>query len=286
MKAADNNKSPGNKPVDAIILAAGEGTRMGNTDDAGQPCDGPKPKVAYEVAGQPMIRWVVHACMQANVRRCVVVVGFEGNQVREALADMNNCVFVEQNERLGTGHATRMAEPYFSDHSDDADVFVLAGDGPLIRPQTLTTLLNTHRANHAAATLATAIIDDPSGYGRVIRDANHHFDRIVEQKDATADELAVREINPSYYCFDARKLFDGLARINNNNAQQEYYLTDVPGLLKRDGDTVTVVDAVPAQDVLSINTTAQLREVDRLLRARIDHPSRQEVATAPARRPA
>ncbi|MEM9883561.1 MAG: NTP transferase domain-containing protein [Planctomycetota bacterium] len=245
-------------PPAAVLLAAGRGTRMG----------GDRPKVLHEVASRPMIRWVVDACLDAGVSRIAVVVGYRGDEVRNALADEPACAFVEQAEQLGTAHAVEMARPWFEDEPAD-DVLVLAGDGPLIRAATLTRLLDVHRESHAAATLATAVIDDPTGYGRVLRTPRNTFDQIVEQKDATPEQLAVREVNPSYYCFDGPTLFDALPRVGNANAGGEYYLTDVPGLLEAEGRTVALVDAVPAADVLSINTPAQLAEVDRLLKQRL-----------------
>jgi bifunctional UDP-N-acetylglucosamine pyrophosphorylase/glucosamine-1-phosphate N-acetyltransferase len=252
MSASHNSTAP-----QAIILAAGKGKRMG----------GDRAKVLFEVADRPMINWVVDACHDAGVARCVIVVGYQGALVHEVLAGSPQCVFVEQTEQLGTGHATAMAQPLFA--GEPCDVFVLAGDGPLIRASTLQTLLARHRDSRAAATLATAIIDDPQGYGRVMRGTDGGFDRIVEQKDATAEQLEVREVNPSYYCFTSDALFDSLSRIDNHNQQGEYYLTDVPGLLKTQGRVISVVDAVPPEDVLSINTPEQLAEVDRILRARI-----------------
>lgn len=249
-----------NQPAapEAIILAAGKGTRMG----------GDLPKVVHEVAGKPMVWWVVQACRQAGVGRCVIVVGYKGDLVRQALAGVEGVVFVEQAEQLGTGHAAQMARPLYEGKAG-VDVFVLAGDGPLIRAQTLAELLKLHRDQRASATLATAILDDPSGYGRVVRDADGQFAAIVEQKDATPDQLALREVNPSYYCFASDDLFASLAQVRNDNNQNEYYLTDVPALLKKQGKAVRVIDAVPSQDVLSINTTAQLAEVDAILRARL-----------------
>ncbi|MCC6581783.1 MAG: NTP transferase domain-containing protein [Phycisphaeraceae bacterium] len=243
--------------MDAILLAAGKGTRMNSE----------LPKVLLEVAGRPMLHWVVDACREAGVRRCILVVGFKADLVRDSLKGDDFCAFVDQPEQLGTGHATRMAQPLF-DHVLPVDVFVLAGDGPLIRPATLRRLLDCHRSTKAVSTLATAVIDDPAGYGRVLRAADGSFDRIVEQKDATDAQKQIREVNPSYYCFRSDRLFAGLAEIRADNSQKEYYLTDVPGLLKRKGQTVSVVDAVPPEDVLSINTPQQLAEVDRILRAR------------------
>jgi len=243
----------------AIILAAGKGTRMG----------GDRAKVLYEVAGEPMVRWVVRACRQAGVDRSILVIGYQGELVRAIFDGESDVATVIQAEQLGTGHATRMAADLF-DPADSRDVFVLAGDGPLIRAETLSSLLKIHRDSRAAATLATATLADPSGYGRVIRDRDGSFKAIVEQKDATPDQRAIREVNPSYYCFRSADLFAGLARIRNNNKQGEYYLTDVPGLLKTDGRVVSVVDAVPAEDVLSINTPEQLAEVDRVLHTRLN----------------
>jgi bifunctional UDP-N-acetylglucosamine pyrophosphorylase/glucosamine-1-phosphate N-acetyltransferase len=162
-----------------------------------------------------------------------------------------------------------MAAPLFAS-LPRRDVFVLAGDGPLIRPQTLDRLLHVHRDADAAATLATALLDDPTGYGRIIRDEGGAFEAIIEHRDATEEQLQINEINPSYYCFASDKLFDGLARVGNDNRQGEFYLTDVPAVLKGGGDTVCVVDAVPTEDVLSINTPQQLAEVDAILRRRLD----------------
>ena len=229
---------------------------------------GDRPKVLYEVAGKPMVWWVVQACRQAGVGRCVIVVGYKGDEVKAALAGEPGCEFVEQTQQLGTAHATRMAESIL-ENQGDADVFVLAGDGPLIRGRTLARLLEMHRRAGAAATLATSILKDPTGYGRVVRGKDGSFEAIVEQKDATPEQLAIQEVNPSYYCFRNDLLFRALGEVGNDNKQGEYYVTDVPGLLKKQGKTVLVVDAVPAEDVLSINTSDQLAVVDGILRERV-----------------
>ena len=251
-----------NTRIDAVIMAAGKGTRMG----------GDLPKVVHEVAGKPMVYWVVKACKEAGAERCVLVVGYKGELVREALAGEEGVEFVEQTEQLGTAHAVQMAEPAF-DGKPIGDVFVLAGDGPLIRAQTLSRLVEVHRRTNAAATLATSIIDDPTGYGRIVRDADNAFSAIVEQKDATDEQRAIQEVNPSYYCFDGQKMFKAIDQVGANNAQGEYYITDAPGLLKSNGQTVTVVDAVPPEDVLSINNPDQLATVDLILRERLGMPT-------------
>jgi bifunctional UDP-N-acetylglucosamine pyrophosphorylase/glucosamine-1-phosphate N-acetyltransferase len=245
--------------VDAVILAAGKGTRMQSD----------LPKVMHEVGDRPMLHWVVDACRAAGAKRIVVVVGFKGELVRASLAGANDIEFVEQTEQLGTGHAVDQARAAFVS-TPDHDVFVLCGDGPLIRPETLETLLRTHRSAAADATLATAVIDDATGYGRIVRDAAGGFSRIVEQKDATPEQLGIREVNPSYYCFRSGPLFERLSRTSNDNANGEYYITDVFGLTREDHATVAVVDAVPAGDVLSINDPEQMALVDGIIRTRHD----------------
>ena len=249
---------PPHPAVDAVILAAGKGTRMQSD----------LPKVMHEVAGRPMVHWVVDACRDAGASRIVVVVGHRAELVRESLADQSDVEFVMQKEQLGTGHAVDQARDALAD-SPSHDLLVLCGDGPLIRTETLRILLDRHRSSGAAATLATAVIEDPSGYGRIVRDDEGDFARIVEQKDANETELAIQEVNPSYYCFRTGPLFERLSRTGNDNANGEYYVTDVFGIARQDGDRVAVVDAVPPEDILSINTPDQLAEVDEILRTRL-----------------
>jgi len=240
-----------------IILAAGKGTRM-NMD---------LPKVMVPVADRPMICWVVDACLSAGVKRCIIVVGYKGDMIRAIFTDQPRCDFVEQPEQLGTGHAALMAQSHF-DPQHPVDVFVLAGDGPLVRAKTLTRLLEMHRRSQTAATIATAVLDNPEGYGRITRYDNGSFDAIVEQKDATPAQLEIKEINPSYYCFRSDRLFDALERVDNNNCKGEYYVTDTPTILRGDGHVITVVSAVPPEDVHGINTPQQLAHVDKIQRRR------------------
>jgi bifunctional UDP-N-acetylglucosamine pyrophosphorylase/glucosamine-1-phosphate N-acetyltransferase len=243
----------------AIILAAGKGTRMGSD----------LPKVVHQVGGRPMVSIVAEACHAVGCSPIVAVVGHGREHVESALQGASGDVrFALQAEQLGTGHAVLAAEGELSGVPQDADVLVLCGDGPLIRRETIRTLLETHRAANAAATLATAVVDDPTGYGRIVRDEEGRFARIVEQKNASDDELGIREINPSYYCFKLGPLMDALRNVERNPKTGEYYLTDVPALLLAGGARVEVVDAVPAEDVLSINTPVQLAEVDRIYRQR------------------
>ncbi|RMH10406.1 MAG: hypothetical protein D6695_11510 [Planctomycetota bacterium] len=246
-------------PPAAIILAAGKGTRM-NSD---------LPKVCHHVGGRAMVCAVVDACLHAGCDRIVVVVGYRQELVRQALAEYADRIeFAVQREQLGTGDAVRAAHPAFAD-DDDRDLFVLCGDGPLIHSETLTTVLQQHRAHEAAATLATSVLEDPTGYGRIVRDADGRFLRIVEQKNATPAELEIREVNPSYYCFRSKDLWHALRRLELNPTTREYYITDVPAILLAEGKRVEVIDAVPPEDVLSINTPGELARVDAIYRARI-----------------
>ena len=228
---------------------------------------GDQPKVIYEVGDQPMVNWVVQACLKAGISRCVVVVGFGGDQVRQALSNQSQCAFVEQLEQLGTGHATQMAQPLYANR-ESTDVLVLPGDAPLIQAETLSRLIQTHRAAGAVATLTTSMMDNPTGYGRVIRGQDGSFEAIVEEKDATDEQRKVREINTGYYCFRSDQLFECLTRVSNTNAQGEYYLTDVPGLLKQAGEKIAILDGVAPQEIMGVNNPQQLAEVDEIIRRR------------------
>lgn len=255
------SSSPG-QPV-ALILAAGKGTRM----------KGDLPKVVHPVGGRPMVCAVVDACLEAGCGRVVVVVGYKQELVREALAAYPRVEFAVQDQQLGTGHAVLCAEGVLG-KGLGGPVVVLAGDGPLIRADTLRMLLKKHRDANAAATLATAVIDDPTGYGRIVRDAGR-FTGIVEHKNATDVQRQIREVNPSYYCFDGAELFASLRKVDRNPASGEYYLTDTLGLLLKEGKRVEVAPGVPAEDVLSINTPEDLAIVDRIFRARTAAPRTQ-----------
>ena len=228
------------------------------------------PKVVFPVGGRAMVCAVVDACLAAGCGRVIVVVGHKQELVRDALwsyVQQGQVEFAVQEPQLGTGHAVACASPLIGAETGH-NVFVLCGDGPLIRARTLLAVLERHRTTGAQATLATAELDDPSGYGRILRDQNGRFGGIVEEKNATPEQLRIREVNPSYYCFDAGALLAALPRVKHNAASGEYYLTDVPELLAKDGCTVEVVEAVSPEDVLSINTPADLARVDAMYRAR------------------
>ncbi|MEN0020441.1 MAG: NTP transferase domain-containing protein, partial [Planctomycetota bacterium] len=248
----------GVRPV-AVILAAGKGTRMKSD----------LPKVVHPIGGRPMVCAVVDACLAAGCESVVAVVGYQREKVEEALAQYGDSVsFALQAEQLGTGHAVRSAEAELRGLDPATPVLVLCGDGPLIRAETIGLMLARHAETGAAATLATSVIDDPSGYGRIVRDADGGFVAIVEQKNATPEQLEIREVNPSYYCFTAGDLLRSLDGVQRNELTGEYYITDVPALLLAEGRGVEVIDAVPPEDILSINTPEQLAEVDRVFRER------------------
>lgn len=241
-------------------MAAGKGTRMQSD----------LPKVVHEVADRPMVCHVVDACLRAGCDRVIIIVGYEQARVRTALGGFGGrLAFAVQGEQLGTGHAVSCAEAALEGLDPATPVLVLAGDGPLIRAETLAELLARHASTGASATLATSVIADPAGYGRIVRDESGRFAAIVEQKNATPEQSAIREVNPSYYCFRLGSLREGLRRVQRDATSGEYYLTDVPTILMTMGERVEVIDAVPPEDVLSINTPEQLAEVDRILRDRL-----------------
>ncbi len=226
-----------------------------------------------------MLCAVVDACREAGCERIILVVGYKKELVHDAMAAQGaawskGLEYATQEQQLGTGHAVMCARETVGEVSG-RPVFVLAGDGPLIRSETLRQLLQTHQSRGAAATLATSVIADPTGYGRIVRDASGMFTGIVEHKDCSATQLAIREVNPSYYCFDLLALYRTLARVKKNESSGEYYITDVPALMLAEaaggagmGARVEVIPAVPAEDILSINTPEQLAEVDAIYRGR------------------
>lgn len=258
------------RSISAIILAAGKGTRMKSD----------LPKVVHPVGGRPMVCAVVDACLASGVTRIVAVVGYQQEKVREALASYGSgspagVEYVVQAEQLGTGHAVQCAASALASEAarEGNETLVLCGDGPLIRPDTIRQMFERHRsarnAGSAAATLATAVIEDPQGYGRIARDAKGQFLAIVEQKNATPEQLKIREVNPSYYLFDTKRLFEALQGVKRNALTGEYYLTDTLELLLKAGRRVEVIEAVPPEDVLSINTLDDLAKVDALYRSRV-----------------
>jgi bifunctional UDP-N-acetylglucosamine pyrophosphorylase / glucosamine-1-phosphate N-acetyltransferase len=246
----------------AIILAAGKSTRMKSK----------RPKALHEICGKPMLQYVLDACYDAGCTRILLVVGHGKDEIIAAFEHDRRIVWVEQTEQLGTGHAARMCEPYLRQQA--GEVFILTADGPLIRGEVLRTLLREHREQFAAASMATAVLDDPTGYGRVIRDAAGEFVEIVEQADATPEQREIREVFPSYYCVRSEELLLALSLLKNENKKKEFYLTDIYGILRAHRHKVVAVQAVTQEDVLSVNDRDQQAQVDAIMQDRLQRQLR------------
>lgn len=234
----------------AIILAAGKGKRMASD----------LPKVLVPVCGRPMIRYVLEAVREAGIKRIVVVVGYRGDLLRQELSDQEGVTFQEQSQQLGTGHAVMMCRSEIALH--DGPVLVLAGDSPMVQVSSLRALLVEFAAEHPACLLGTATKDDPHGLGRIVRDSHGDFVGIVEEKDATPAQRAIKEVNMSTYVFESNALLGALEQLTADNAQGEYYLTDCPGVLKRAGQKVLALNALQPREALSINTIDELAMVE------------------------
>ncbi len=251
-------------PLSAIILAAGKSTRMKSR----------RPKPLHEICGRPMLHYVLQACYDAGCQQVMVVIGHGKEEIISRFESDDRIKWIEQTEQLGTGHAARACESELVKHS--GNVFILAGDGPLIRGQVLRTLLHAHQDERADASMATAVLDDPTGYGRIIRDDEGNFLDIVEEVDCTPAQREIHEVFPSYYCLKSEALLDALGKLTNDNKKHEYYLTDVYGHLRRDGKKVVAVQAVAAGDVLAVNTREQQAQVDAIVQERIQRRTREE----------
>ncbi len=223
-------------------------------------------KVLHELGGLPLITYVCRAAQSLAPERIFVVVGHQADEVVKAVQTEAGqaAEFVTQTEQRGTGDAVMAAQARLAER--ESDVLVLSGDVPLIRAATLESFVDEHRTSGAACSILSVRLENPTGYGRMVRDENDRFVRIVEQKDASPEEQKVKEINSGIYCFDARKLFAALKRVNPANQQGEYYLTDVPQILLADGEKVNVHLHSDAREVSGINTRAELAEFENLLR--------------------
>jgi len=242
------------KETIALILAAGKGTRMKSK----------LPKVLHKVGGLPMVEQVRRTVQNAGTIRQIVVVGFGGEAVQEYLGDTAETVM--QKEQLGTGHAVLQAEALLKE--EQGTLLVTCGDTPLVTSETFASLMACHEQTHAAATVLTAIMPDPTGYGRVIRDQSGQVVKIVEQKDGSPAELAVSEVNAGIYCFDMPLLWDMLHRVTNKNAQGEYYLTDIIGMLVAEGKTVSAFASSNYKETLGVNSRMQMAEAESVMRQR------------------
>jgi bifunctional UDP-N-acetylglucosamine pyrophosphorylase/glucosamine-1-phosphate N-acetyltransferase len=251
------------EPINVLILAAGLGTRM-KSEQA---------KVLHKLGGRPLIAHVLSAAARLDPERIFVVVGHQAEKVETAAraaldtATAERLQFVTQAEQRGTGHAVMCARDALREAR--GALLVLYGDAPLVCAETLRRLIEEHERGHHAVTLITTHLDEPYGYGRIVRDDDHKLARIVEQRDATEAEREIKEINPGFYCFEIAALLSALDRLTTRNAQGEYYLTDVPELLRRDGRTVGTIFHEAADELLGINTRAELAATWKRLRREI-----------------
>lgn len=239
--------------VAVAILAAGRGTRMKSD----------LPKVCHNLGSLSLVERVLNSCLSVKPSRCLVIVGYQGEQVKKSLEAFENIEFVEQTEQLGTGHAAQQLIPHLEGFT--GDLLILNGDVPLLRPNTIEQLLKTHQAHKNAATLLTAQLPDPKGYGRVFCDAQNRLQQIVEDRDCTAAQKKNRRINAGVYCFNWSQLAKVLPKLQTNNDQKEYYITDAVNYLEQ----VMAVDVEDYQEILGINDRKQLANAYEILQTRV-----------------
>lgn len=238
----------------AVVLAAGLGTRMKSD----------LPKVLVQVLGRPMIEYVLDALETAGIAKTIVVVGYRADDVKQTLAGRNGIQFALQAERLGTGHAVKMAQPLLVGHS--GPVVVVAGDSPMIQATSLRKLLEHFERAQPACLLGTLHKANPFGLGRIVRDEKGEFAGIVEEKDATDEQRRLTEVNMSTYIFSGPDLLYALDHLKNENRQKEYYLTDCPGILRAQGKLVQALPVLQPCEALSINNMDELSEVEAEMR--------------------
>jgi len=239
----------------AVVLAAGQGTRMKSE----------LPKVLHSISGKPLIGYVLQSLAAIGVDKTYVVVGYKAEEVVRA-CEGDNIDFVYQETRLGTGHAVMQCEESLSGF--DGTVLVLNGDVPGLRSSTISEFIEFHENEKADATVLTAMLEDPTGYGRIVRAADGSLSRIVEEKDASAEEKRIREINSGLFCFNREPLFASLKEISRSNAQNEYYLTDVIAAMRSRNLPVRAYCIEDPMEVAGVNTIEQLRTVETYIAGR------------------
>lgn len=240
----------------AIILAAGKGTRMKSKLH----------KVLHQVCGKTMVEHVLTQLQAADIQNIVTVVGYGADTVKDALGDQVR--YALQKQQLGTGHAVMQTEDLLGELA--GQTLVVSGDTPLFTAATFNHLFQYHEQRHAAVTILTSKAPDPTGYGRIVRNEIGIVERIVEQKDASVEEQAIHEINTGVYCFDNQKLFAALKRLTNDNAQGEYYLTDVIGILKEEGEIVTAYQMEDFDESMGVNDRSALAKATKIMQKRIN----------------
>jgi len=239
-------------PLSVLILAACQGTRM-KSDLA---------KVLHKICGKPMVRYVLSAVGGVDPARIVLVVGYQADSIKNEFKE-ENIEFVLQKERLGTGHAVMQARKVLERFADT--IMVLTGDTPFLNPETLRLFLHSHRINNNNATVLSTVMENATGYGRIVRNDSGQLDRIVEHRDADDKELEIKEINSGIFCFESEDIFQALEKVDRRNVQGEYYLTDVIGVLNNEGKKTGVFRCENSIEVMGINTYDQLKEAERLM---------------------
>lgn len=243
------------KKTKAIILAAGQGTRM-HSDQS---------KVLHEICGDALVNQVIRANYAAQIKDIAVIIGYQAEAVKNKLPSGISTFL--QKEQFGTGHAVIQALPFIQDF--EGNVLILVGDAPVVRPETLSALIESHEKGEYGVTVLTAWFEDPTGYGRIVKNGDELI-RIVEQKDASEAEKAIHEINSGMYCFDAGSLRNALAKLTTNNAQHEYYLTDAIEIIRNNGKKVGTFITSDREDIAAVNSKAQLAEVRAIMQKRIN----------------
>jgi bifunctional UDP-N-acetylglucosamine pyrophosphorylase / glucosamine-1-phosphate N-acetyltransferase len=251
-----SNNNTSSRALNVLIMAAGLGTRMKSN----------RAKVLHEIGGLPLITYVVRAAQALEPRAIITIVGHQAEEVERAvLAEVGELAgFVVQEKQRGTGDAVESARSVLE--NSDSLVLVLSGDVPMIRVETLRNLIKNHNNAGAACSILSVRLENPTGYGRIIRDNNGEFRKIVEQRDATEEERQVREINSGIYCFEAKDLYAALRKVEPKNDQGEYYLTDVAEIILASGGTVSVYLINDPREVAGVNTRAELAEFENLVR--------------------
>ncbi len=241
------------KNLSIVILAAGKGTRMNNPE---------VPKVLALVHKKPLIQYVLETAEKLSPREINLIVGYQAEKVIDFVSDlgMANINFVMQSEQLGTGHAVMQTEPLYQ--KKERDVLILSGDVPLLKAATLLKFREEHYSNKSDLSVLSATTENPFGYGRILRNESGDFTGIVEQKDATAQEQQINEINSGIYLVNSRVLFEALSEVKNSNSQGEYYLTDIVGIIKARGEKAHAFVAASFDEIQGINTNLQLENLE------------------------
>jgi bifunctional UDP-N-acetylglucosamine pyrophosphorylase / glucosamine-1-phosphate N-acetyltransferase len=240
----------------AIVLAAGQGTRMKSS----------LYKVLHPVCGKPMVEHVIDQLRELKLDKTYTVVGYGAELVKEHLEEKSS--FVLQEEQLGTGHAVLQVEPFLG--KEHGTTIVVCGDTPLLTKETMEALLKEHEKNNAKVTILTTEMNDATGYGRIVRNTKDEVEKIVEHKDANEEELAINEVNTGTYCFDNQSLFAALKQVKNDNAQGEYYLPDVIGILKEQGEKIIAYKTKDNDETIGVNDRVALAKAEKIMRQRIN----------------